>query len=208
VVRIVAQLAAQPGDVHVQRLGGRPPLRVPDLAHDLLAGDDLPRVPQQDPQQVEFLGGEVELGVAVPGATRLGVHPDAADRGGRRLGGAAPEQGPDPGEELGQPEGLGDVVIGARVEADDGVHLVGAGGEDQHGNGVPFGPDPPAHLEPVELGQADVQQDEVGPVRQRAVEGGRPVLRDLHLVALPAQRAGQRLGDGGVVLGEQHSGHI
>src|SRR5271170_5407390 len=68
-VRVVAQLAAQPGDVHVERLGGGPPLRVPYLAHDLLAGDDLARVAEQDPQQVELLGGQVELGVAVPGAS-------------------------------------------------------------------------------------------------------------------------------------------
>src|SRR6266487_5196355 len=60
-VRVVAELAAQPGNVHVERLGRGPPLRVPDLAHDLLPGDHLARVAQQDPEQVEFLGGQVEL---------------------------------------------------------------------------------------------------------------------------------------------------
>ena len=38
---VVAELLAQPGDVHVQRLGRAPPGGVPDLAHQLLAGDDL-----------------------------------------------------------------------------------------------------------------------------------------------------------------------
>src|SRR6266849_6778520 len=77
-VRVVAELAAQPGDVHIERLGGRPPLRVPDLAHDLLAGDHLARVAQQDPEQVEFLGGQVEFGIAVPGppGVRVDPHPE------------------------------------------------------------------------------------------------------------------------------------
>src|ERR1700759_3517698 len=91
-VRVVAELAAKPGDVHVQRLGRRPPLGVPDLAHDLLPGHHLARVPQQDPPQVELLCGEVELGVAVPGPARLGVAPDAA-YGARPLRRPPPQQG-------------------------------------------------------------------------------------------------------------------
>src|ERR1700677_4292970 len=93
-VRVVAELATQPGDVHVERLGGRPPFRVPHLAHDLLAGDHLARLSQQDAEQVEFLGGEVELGVAVPRAAGLRGDPHAEP--GRALRRPAPEQGADP----------------------------------------------------------------------------------------------------------------
>src|SRR5271170_4325539 len=76
-VRVVAELAAQPGNVHVERLGRSPPLRVPDLAHDLLAGDHLARVAQQDPEQVEFLGGQVKLDLTVPGPPGIRVDPHA-----------------------------------------------------------------------------------------------------------------------------------
>ena len=48
-----------------------------------------------------------------------------------RLAGAAAQQGPGPGEQLGEPERLRDVVVGAGVEPDDGVDLVGPGGEDE-----------------------------------------------------------------------------
>src|SRR5262249_43239728 len=61
-VRVVAELAAEPGDVHVEGLGRAPPLAVPDLPHDLLPGDHLPGVVHQHAQQVELLGGELELG--------------------------------------------------------------------------------------------------------------------------------------------------
>jgi hypothetical protein len=86
-------------------------------------------------------------------------------------------------------------VPGAGVETDHGVHLVRPRGEDEHRYRVPLRPDPAAHLKTVELGQADVEQDEVNAVRQRPPERRRAVLGDLHLIALAAQRAGERLGD-------------
>src|ERR1700721_4337083 len=60
-VRVIAELAAQPGNVHVERLGRGPPLGPPDVPHQLLPGDHLARVPDQRPEQVELLGGEFEL---------------------------------------------------------------------------------------------------------------------------------------------------
>jgi hypothetical protein len=145
VVRVIAQLAAQPGDVHVQRLRRRPPFRVPDLAHDLLAGHHFSRVAQQYPEEVELLGGEVKFGVTVPSAACLVVDPHPAD-GAWRLDDASPQERPDAGEQLGEPERLRDVVVGARVQADDRVNLVGPGGEDQDGHRLSFGPDASAHL--------------------------------------------------------------
>src|SRR6201995_5736452 len=109
-VGVVAELAAEPGDVHVQGLGRRPPLGVPDLAHDLLAGDHLAGVPEQDPEQVELLGGELQLRVPVPGPAGVGVDADAHDDS--VVGGAPAQQGPDPGQQLGQPERFGHVVVG------------------------------------------------------------------------------------------------
>src|SRR2546426_257499 len=110
---IVAELLTQPGDVHVQGLGGRPPGGVPDLAHQLLTGDDPARVPYQDAQQVELLGGELQLLVAHPRTVRLDVDAHTLG-GGRVLGRATAQQGPDAGQQLGKPERLGDIVVGAQ----------------------------------------------------------------------------------------------
>ena len=99
--------------------------------------------------------------VADPGAVRLDVDPHPV--GGRlgAVGGAAAQQGPDPGQQFGQPEGLGDVVVGAGVQADHGVHLVGAGGQHQDREAVALGAQPAAHLQAVHAGQTEVEHHQV-----------------------------------------------
>src|SRR5205814_1474145 len=64
VARILTELAAQPRDMHVERLGRPEPVLVPDLRHDLLAGDDAPRFSHQECQQVELLRRELDLRLA------------------------------------------------------------------------------------------------------------------------------------------------
>src|SRR5580658_1356463 len=59
VVRVVPEFAAQPRDMHIEGLRGPPPFAVPDLPHDLLAGDHLARLGQQQREQVELLGGQL-----------------------------------------------------------------------------------------------------------------------------------------------------
>jgi len=68
----------------------------------------------------------------------------------------------DPGQQLGQAEGLGDVVVGAGVEPDHQVHLVGPGRQDQDRNGAAVRADAPADLKTVNVRQAEVEHDHVG----------------------------------------------
>src|SRR5579883_1407640 len=58
---VVAELLTQPGDVHVERLGRGPPGSVPDFAHQLFPGYHAAGVAHQHAQQVELLGGQVQL---------------------------------------------------------------------------------------------------------------------------------------------------
>src|SRR5215467_6925123 len=204
-VRVVAELAAEPGDVHVEGLGRAPPLAVPDLPHDLLPGDHLPGVVHQHTQQVELLGGELKLVVADPGAPGIGVHPHPLHGAG--LGAAPAEQGTDPGQELGQPERLGHVVVGARVEPDHRVHLVRPRGEDQHGDILPFRAQTAAYLQPVQLWQPDVEHDQVEPAGHGRIQRARAVRRNVDFIALAPQCARQWVGDGEVILGKQNAGH-
>ena len=95
--------------------------------------------------------------------------------GGRLLGPA--EDRPDPRGELAQGERLGDVVVGAELEADDLVDLgvLGREHDDRHAG---LGPEDPADLDARQLGQHQVEQDEVGALgpeqreRLAAVGGG------------------------------------
>ena len=87
------------------------------------------------------------------------IHPHAPDL--HRVRGEPAQQRPHPGQQLGEAERLADVVVGARVEADDEVHLVRAGGEHQHRQVGQLLAHPPAHLQPVHARQAEVEDQQV-----------------------------------------------
>ena len=72
----------------------------------------------------------------------------------------AAEHGLDPGQQLARAEGLGDVVVGADLEADDAVGLLDQGGEqdDRQVGGLA---DHPAERQPVLARHHDVEDDEI-----------------------------------------------
>ena len=120
---------------------------------------------------------------------------------------AAAQQGAHPGQQLGEPERLGDVVVGARVEPHDRVDLVGAGRQHEHRHPAALVAQAPAHLQPVHAGQAEVEHHQVAGRPGGRLQRSRAVFADLDVVALATQRAGQRLGDRLVVLGKQNASH-
>ncbi len=108
--------------------------------------------------------------MTVAGAQRL-----AAGSGVGR-GGAA-QVGADAGEQLGEPERLDQVVVGAGVEAGDDVELLVAGGEDEDGQVGVRGAQPPADVDAVDVGQAEVEDDELDAVVGRGRARGAPRAR-------------------------------
>ena len=68
---------------------------------------------------------------------------------------------PQPGLELAHAEGLGHVVVGAAVEGGDLAVLGPVGRQHDDGHGAPL-PDAAADLEAVHVGQAEVEDDDVG----------------------------------------------
>ena len=123
----------------------------------------------------------------------VAAHPGAAQRG------------PDPAAELAHAERLGDVVVGAELEAEDLVDLLGLGGEhdDRHGAARAQAP---ADLEAVELGHHHVEHDEVEGLLAEARERLAAVGRLHDLVAVLAQREGQQGLDRLLVVDEQDAG--
>ncbi len=51
-------------------------VRAPHLPHQGLAAHHAAGVPQQHAQELELLGGELQLPLALEGAVRANVHPD------------------------------------------------------------------------------------------------------------------------------------
>ena len=118
------------------------------------------------------------------------------------------QQRPDPGQQLGEPERLADVVVGARVEADDEVDLVGARGEHEDGEVGDVGPQPAADLEAVHAGQAEVEHEQVDAAPRTRSSATIPSPGDRRPRSPRAARARESgSAIAGVVLGEQDRGH-
>ena len=96
----------------------------------------------------------------------------------------APDQGPDAGQELLERERLHEVVVGARVEQ---VDLVVDVAERAHHDDRDLGPKRPhslEHVEPVPVGEDEVEEDEVVLVRHAHAERLGSRRRALHRVPL------------------------
>lgn len=63
---------------------------------------------------------------------------------------------------------------------------------------------PAGHLEAVEVGQHDVEDDEVGPVLLDGGEGGPPRGGAFHLEAVKLQAHGEQLGDLRLVVNHEN----
>ncbi len=132
----------------------------------------------------------------------------------------ASKNGPDPGHQLAGGEGLGDVVVGTELEAQDPIHLVVPGTEDQHRGGpaarrsaprlaVRGGltvAKPTTDVEPVEIPrQPDVHHDQLGVLPLHERQPSLPVVRLQDSESIAAQVHGHQVGDVMVIL-DHHQG--
>ncbi len=85
----------------------------------------------------------------------------------------APERDPDASVQLIDAERLGDVVVGAAFERLDLLALVVATGQDQDG-GRRLSPDSADDLDAVHVGQAEIEQDDVGTPRSQRCRADLP----------------------------------
>ena len=165
----LAELPAQPADVHVQRLGGPEPVLVPDARDQVLAGDDLAGVPDQLGEQVELLARERELVAVQEGPARAQLDPERADHDVRRRGRLhAAQDGPHPRDHLRPAERLDHVVVGAELEPDDPLELRPARREHDDRHLRPGRTHLAREVAPVPVREHQVEQHEVEPRGPRA----------------------------------------
>src|SRR4030067_2204680 len=77
-----------------------------------------------------------------------------------------------PGDELFGRERLGDVIIGAQLQAQDLVGLIAPGGDHDHRDGSPLllPPQELADLQPIDIGEHEIKKDQVGDVFLQRIE--------------------------------------
>ena len=161
----------------------------PDVLDDVLLGAHGAAVADQVAQEAVLDRGEVQFGAVEPGAAGgLDAEASVVVVGvGLGDGCAAVEGATDLGQQHGQREGLGDVVVAADGQGEDLV-VVAPAGRDEDDRGVVVLPDPAAEGEPVHARQVDVEQDHPGGVGGEVGEGV--------------------LGGGGVVHAEARRGQV
>ena len=112
-----------------------------------------------------------------------------------------PERHADPGEQLAGAERLGDVVVGAGVERRDLVPLLAPRREDDDRNGRPLA-QPADHVEAVHVGQAEIEDDDVGLARAGLDDALRARRRLEEPVAVALERGAEEAPDLRLVLDE------
>jgi hypothetical protein len=115
----------------------------------------------------------------------------------------APDHRLHPGDDLARGEGLGDVVVGAELEAEHAVDLVVARGAEQDRHPVAVGPQPPAHLGAVHLRQPDVEHHRDGAQGAGRGEAAAPVALHVDAEALAGEVEPQQVGDRRLVLDDE-----
>ena len=104
-----------------------------------------------------------------------------------------------PGDQLGGGERLGEVVVAAELEAEHAVDLAVARGEEDHRDLRRLA-QTPAHLEPVDVGQADVEHDQAGMVGADRLEPRFARRRLEDAVAVAGEVEVDEVGDVGLVV--------
>ena len=181
-------------------------------AEEVVAGEDLAGVGGEGGDEVDLHRAEVD-GVAGGVAQAEGAQVEAVGAEARAGGGggaadrAAAEDGGDAGGELGELDRLGEVVVGADLEADDAVDEVAGAGQDDDA-GVVAGAQVAGELEAGLAGEADVEDEEVGDLArgEQRLERGR-VLGGDHVVAGAAEVVDEHLADFPVVVDDGDAGH-
>ena len=122
-------------------------------------------------------------------------------------GPGAPQEGPDPGLQLQDVKGLGDIVVGPALKAHDLVRVLPLGRQHDDGD---VGELPDAHtgLEAVDLGHHQVQKDQVEAPLPGQLHRLLAVAAHLHLIALVLQVELDTLDQHLLVVYYQYFRHI
>ena len=120
-----------------------------------------------------------------------------------RGGHAAAQQRAQPGFQLVQIKGLGQVVVGTGIQAQHPVAHGATGGQHQHGGAQPLLARLGQHIQAIHAGQAQVQHHRVGRLGSPLGQRLQAVAHPTHLHAAPGEGALQSGVHGGIVFDQE-----
>src|SRR5262245_9085120 len=206
---LVSELAPQGAHVDAKVVALLCVAGAPDGSQEPLVGQELAGVGHEGFQERVLSLGQVDRSPVERDEATAQVDLEIARADDRRGGVAAvapPEGGPQTGEHFLDPEGLRDVVVGPRVQR---RHLVGLAVPDREHDDRDLREraDTPDHLGAVQVGKAEVQEQELGSDlggrHDRLAAGADRA----HLVAVRLQARPHRAPDLGLVVADEHAGH-
>jgi len=135
-------------------------------------------------------------------SSRLTSRASVADQAGAATR-AAPREGTHPRLEFRQGEWLGHVVVGTQVQSFDALLDAVGGSQDQHRQVRIARAQPPQHFQAGQLGQAEVEDEEVEGLGDEGQVGRHAVAYCIDGVAVVPQRAGEAVGQDVVVFRDE-----
>ncbi len=197
--------------MHVEGAVKGIPLATEDGFGEGFALDNFSRGAHEDFEESELDVGEIDEGVVLANGAGGGVEDEVFDDegGGGRVGcgsRSTAADGADAGKEFAGVEGLGEVVVGAHLEADDAVDVFAARGEEEDavgGCGAEAGED----FEAVDAREHDVEEDHGPGAGARGFEAGVATMDGGDVEVVAAEILGEHLAELDVVVDEEDVFH-
>ena len=207
----LVHLFAQPAHPRLDDVRAGVEVVLPDVLHDRGPGDDAAAVAHEVFEQLVFerLEVDADAGAEDLAGPRVELEVPDPERGLLGDGRGAAQEGAHAGQELRHGEGLGEVVVAARLQAVDLVLDGAERAQDDDGKGLSQPPDLPDERETVPLRKQDVDDGDVEVPDADAVQRLLAVARDDRGEAVLAEGPFDKIGGLGVVLDDQdvHAGH-
>ena len=183
----------------------------PDLAQDVAVCEHAPHVSREEAEQAVLDGREMQLVPCESHHARGIVDHQVAVLEGRLSGlvrrghvGEVAFGGAQACQQLAHREGLGEVVVGAGIERPDLVGVPRACRHHDDGDARPR-PDLADDVDPIHVGEAEVEQDHVGWVRDDGGDGRVAPGRRAVLIVVQLESRGDEASDGRIVLHYEHA---
>src|ERR1041385_351246 len=158
----VVDLAAKVIDVHVDHVGAGVKVVIPDMFGENRPGEDPAGVPHEVFEQRILLPGQLDRGVSALRLVRNRVELKVGDlQDGRLVRASPPEESSDACNELGEGEGLREIIVRTGIEASDSVFDGILGREHQDRSLDIHSPQLPQERDPVLLRKKNIEDHEV-----------------------------------------------